>query len=1016
MKGFMRLCTGLLVAVCLFGQAAANKGQIVGTVLDQNQAVIPNAKVIVKSPATGATRELTSGADGRFQALFLDAGIYEVSVNASGFAEKKLTNVIVNVGSSVDLQVALAVGATSQSIEVGAQLVTVDLPAPQVITGEAQIRDLPINGRRFQDFATLTPTVQIEPTRQQLSFVGQRGINANVMLDGTDYTQPFFGGIRGGERSNFAFTVPQSAIQEFQVITQGYAAEYGRSTGGILNSITKSGSNDIRGDAFYQLRHKELAGENPILGVQATETLQQFGGSIGGALKRDKLFWFTAVEQQYASNPRNVVFANLTRATPGPNTNDSIAFYRTLEERFRQTNDATALTGRLDYQFVKGHRLTFRYNFSNNNGENAVGTGGALSPNTNGALSNEGIEKNRTHTGTLQYTHIISPKLVNDLRFSGIYELRPRLANSASPTVSNVFGTFGARSFLPTTQDDQRWQIVDGMSFTAGKHTAKFGFDFSRITAAQTFGFNQFGAFGFQTTDVNTVLDILSPGGAIANRFDHPQVTYTRQIGNLLADYGVTQFALYAQDSWKVTRNFTLDFGLRWEGQYNPSPQANNTSVVDRVRGAAYPLGLRVDPTKINDNTQQWMPRFGFAWSPWSGSRRMVVRGNTGLFYAATPLLLFAGAFNNFRNPPGDVSIQLTNSGTLTVYQQLLQAGVNLNNGSLGSLPVIPVEVVQRAAAIAAGGTARDPFVGIGVTANSPNYRNPRSFQTGLGVDLEIVKDLLVGAQFNYVNTVNLQRNIDLNLPFPTVRAADGRPIFTRANRPIPTLQSVTLRDSSARSLYRGATFQAQYRKKRVLFNAFYTVSETFSDDDNERSAGGFSYDNPFNLRPEYGYSDLDARHQFTSNALVNLPWGFDLSMIYRVRSGYPMNPRAGSDVNGDNSNTDRAYQAVGQVFKRNSFRNRGFQNVDFRVLKNFKFGERVKLQFSAEFFNLFNLDNVVFGGATNIYGLGIDATGAAVARNSAFQLLRNADGTYFRDNVQLGTPLQAQFGLRLFF
>jgi hypothetical protein len=1016
MKGFLTLLSGALLAVSLFGQAAANKGQIVGTVLDQNQAVIPNAKVTVRSPALGVTRELTSGSDGRYQALFLDAGVYEVSVSASGFAEAKLTNVIVNVGSSVDLPVTLNVGATAQSIEVGAQLVSVDLPAPQVVAGEELIRDLPINGRRFQDFAALTPTVQIEPSRQQLSFVGQRGINANVMLDGTDYTQPFFGGIRGGERSNFAFTVPQSAIQEFQVITQGYAAEYGRSTGGILNSITKSGTNDVRGEAFYLLRHKSLAARNPILNVRSSETQHQFGGAAGGALKKDKIFWFSAVEQQFASNPRNVVFANLNNATPGPNTNDSIAFYRSLEERFRQTNDATAATGRLDYQFERGHRLTFRYNFSNNNAENAVGVGGALNPNTNAALSNEGIEKNRTHTGTLQYTYILSPKLVNDLRFSGIYEIRPRLANSATPTVTNVIGTFGTRSFLPTTQDDQRWQIVDGLSFTAGKHTAKFGFDFSRINAAQKFGFNQFGSFTFLTSDVNTLLDILSPGGAIANRFDSPQVNYTRQIGNLLADYSVTQFALYAQDSWKLTRNFTLDFGLRWEGQYNPTPQANNTAVVDRVRNTTFPLGLRVDPTRINDNTQQWMPRFGFAWSPWSGSRRMVVRGNTGLFYAATPLLLFAGAFNNFRNPPGDVSIQLTNLGTLTVYQQLLQAGVNLNTGTLGNLPVIPIEVVQRAAAIAAGGVPRDPFLGISVTANSPNYQNPRSFQTGLGADLEIVKDLLVGAQFNYVNTVNLQRNVDVNLPFPTVRAADGRPIYNRANRPIPTLQTVTLRDSSARSLYRGATFQAQYRKKRLQFNAFYSVSETFSDDDNERNAGGFVYDNVFNLKPEFSYSDLDARHQFTSSALVNLPWGFDVSGTVRARTGYPMNPRTGADTNGDNSNTDRAYQAVGQVFKRNSFRNRGFKNVDLRVLKNFKLGERMKLQFSAELFNLFNFENVVFAGSTNIYGLGINASGVAVPRDPRFQQLRNADGTYFRDNVQLGTPLQAQFGLRFFF
>jgi hypothetical protein len=213
-------------------------------------------------------------------------------------------------------------------LEVGDTLLQVVLPQPTTNLSEAAITNLPILGRRFQDFATLTPTVQVDPQRGQLSFAGQRGVNSNVMLDGTDYNQPFFGGIRGGERSNLAFTVPQSAIQEFQTVTTGYSAEYGRSTGGILNAITKSGSNATNGQAFYQLRHKELGLTNPILNVAPNETLQQFGGAVGGPIVRDRWFWFGAAEHQIARVPRRVLFTTLQNVAETAANRGSLQFFR----------------------------------------------------------------------------------------------------------------------------------------------------------------------------------------------------------------------------------------------------------------------------------------------------------------------------------------------------------------------------------------------------------------------------------------------------------------------------------------------------------------------------------------------------------------------------------------------------------------------------------------------------------------------------------------------------------------
>ncbi len=216
----------------MFGQADANKGQISGTVFDPKQAVVPNAKISLKNVATNAARQVTSGQSGEFRLVLLDPGQYDVTVEAAGFAPAQLNGVVVNVGAAVELPVTLTLGTTTVQVDVTETLTGADLPAATTVINTQAIEGLPINGRRFTDFATLTPTVQINPQRGSISFAGQRGIYGNVMVDGADYNNPFFGGTRGGERSNFVPTIPQSSVQEFQAIATGYSAEYGRSTGG----------------------------------------------------------------------------------------------------------------------------------------------------------------------------------------------------------------------------------------------------------------------------------------------------------------------------------------------------------------------------------------------------------------------------------------------------------------------------------------------------------------------------------------------------------------------------------------------------------------------------------------------------------------------------------------------------------------------------------------------------------------------------------------------------------------
>lgn len=1008
------------LAVAGWAQTDANKAQLVGTVFDPNNAVVPGASIKIRNVGTGLARDLKTNEAGLYRAVALDPGTYVVEVNSGGFAAQKIDGLVLQVGQAVTLNITLSVQATSTTIEVGETLLSLDTAQQSVNVNQAAITSLPINGRRFQDFATLTPTAQVDTaTRGQISFAGQRGIYSNIMLDGADYNQPFFGGIRGGERSGTIITVPQAAIQEFQVIPTGYTAEYGRSTGGIMNTITKSGTNGIHSEGFWQIRPRQASANNPIFLVQPSESLQQYGGGIGGPIKKDRLFYFVAAEGQRANTPRQVVFAALGNVTPAADQRAAFDYFRGLEAPFKQTNRAVATTAKMDYSFANGDRLTFRYNFSDSVEDNAVSVGGAINPFTNSAVSNEGSEQDRIHNGTMQYTKIFSPTVVNDLRFTGSSEIRPRLANSNQPLLTaGPIGLVGTRSFLPTTQSDKRWQISDAMSWTRGKHSFKFGTDLNFLSASQFFAFNQFGAFAFAgTSDVNLILRSLSANGTGGvNRFDIPQATYNRQLGNGLAAFDVSQIAFFAQDSWKVTPQLSLDFGLRWEGQFNPQVTANNEPVIARA-SALFPIGSVTNVRSIPNATNQIMPRFGFAYTPITNSRKLVVRGFTGVFYGATPMLSFAGPVNNFRTPPGDVSLGFGNiPGQLTIYQAFLRAGVDLNRFPIDQLPNISPEVTARAAAIAANVDARDPFFGASYTAMAADFRNPRAYQAGLGVESEVFSGFTTGVQFHYVNTVNLLRNRNYNLPIPVIRAGDAsqRPFFQ--GRPTTAINQLTIRESSSRAMYRAATLSAQYRKKKFQFQAFYTISENFSNDDNERDAGGFVYENSFNLIPEYNYSSLDIRSQFTTNGTYQLPWGFEVSGIFRARSGLPFNAIAGSDLNGDGNNNDRPYLTPGTPMLRNSFRNRGISQMDFRLMKNIKIGENMRVQFSCEVFNVFNTDNVIFAGVNNIFGPGVLANGTLAPRDPRFMQLRNADGTYNRNNQQVGNPTQAQFGARFFF
>jgi outer membrane receptor for ferrienterochelin and colicin len=1017
-------------------QSQSTSGEINGRVSDAQGGVLPGVTVTASNPSTGYSRAVVTNEVGFFTIPLLPPGTYDVLIELAGFATSK-QSVQVTVGATITLNHAMQVAGVQEQVVVAATTPILETSATARTTtvNQEAIENLPINGRRFHDFITLTPTVQIDTQRNQLSFAGQRGINSNVSIDGADYNQPFFGGIRGGERSNNAFTIPQESIQEFQVLAAGYSAEFGRSTGGLVNAITKSGTNQLHGSGFYVNRNRDLAELNAF-DQNAAPTQQQFGGSLGGPVTRDRLFFFGAYEQQEFTNTRAVAF-NLTGINPTPDNQEALTYYRSLEGDFDTTNDAIAALGKVTYQASAGTRLNIKYSLSRNTALNANASGNALADTTTSALSNNGTEKDRTHTVVGEYTSALGSNLLLETRGQYSREERPREANELSPTVQTQVGNYGTVNFLPTTQFDWRAQGTANLTWLTGAHTMKFGTEYNHVFIDQTFGFNQFGRWTINGSSASA-LEVLSVGGPTSNRFDAPgsgvgtTATYLKQIGNLALNFSTNEVAFFAQDAWKLAPTFTLSYGVRWEGAFNATPEANNDFMLNAVRGVTFPLGRTVDPTQIPDQFNQWGPRVGFAWDP-GNDGRTVVRGYSGLYYARTPSLIWASPMNNWRIPAGDLSIQLPfpvppGNPNNTLYRQLALIGIDLNEHQLNQLPVLTTDQISQIAT-ALGLSSPNPYFGAQPLAVADDFKNPRATQFGLGIEREVVRNATLGADVMYVKTDFLQRNREVNLFPPTPRPTDPaqRPFF-RSVRPVSALGSIQLRESTAKSEYTALALTSRIKQGWALLSANYVLSKSMSDDDNERDAGGAQYENTYDLGPEWSPARLDRRHQFNGYAVFFMPHNFDVSTGFRFFSGLPIDASMGRDANGDRGGPDRPFSAPGQPFERNAFRNEPFKEVNFRVQWGLDFAGGKKVLVTGEVFNVFNWDNIQLSSATSgtavtnyCAGTAPDDCGFSGPTNPNFLSLTDNNpasttfGQLLRTNIP-GAPRQVQLGVRFQF
>lgn len=472
----------IAVSVSVLGQSQATTGVIQGTVTDPNGAVLAGASITVKNVNTGFERTVSTNSDGFYSAPLLPLGKYRVTASANGFSTTILENVEVTIGNTIALNISLKVGTASETVDVTTEADAVDTARTELATeiNQRSVENLPINRRDFSRFALLTPGVSIVqgPDGDEITINGQKGIQNNVSIDGADANNPFFGEQRGGQRP--AFTISLESVKEFQVVPVGASAEFGRASGGFINVVTKSGTNRFAGSAFLFFRNQNLSSQNPdaVDAGLPTEDFRnyQFGGNIGGPIKKDRAFFFFAYERNDGQSSKpNFIDPRLVTifATRFNSPNEQTII--------RRTNDADVLLAKVDINLNKSNLLTVRHNYSR-----AEQVNGTFDVPTWGASAN-GRETDNSNSFISQLVTNFSANLLNEFRFQWAKEERPRFYDGPDlpdTTIGTFDGSisyrFGRPFFLPVPSNDVRLQFTDNFTVIRGNHSIKFGADLNR--------------------------------------------------------------------------------------------------------------------------------------------------------------------------------------------------------------------------------------------------------------------------------------------------------------------------------------------------------------------------------------------------------------------------------------------------------------------------------------------------------------------------------------------------------
>jgi hypothetical protein len=976
---------GLLVSAIVAGSAEAqvlDRGELTGTVRDETAAALPGVTITLTQTETGFTRVVTTDAGGRYRAPLLPVGPYTIKAELANFATVTREGVVVTVGSAPVIDITMPLATVTEAVTVTAETPVVEASRAVISTtiNQRAIATLPINGRDFRDFALLSPSAEVTPgLRSPIRFGGQQGDYSVINVDGADFTNSFFAEYTGSlETKNFA--ISQEAVQEFQILTNGFNAEFGRSTGGVINVVTKSGTNEIRGSGFLFLRDDALSSEDPFGNPPTDFSQQQFGGGIGGPIKQDKAFFFVAVDAQDRDGPLITRFRRNVNGVAVPEF--GIRNLADLEGPHPQKQDLKTFFGRVDFDLTKSHRLAIRANYSDNDTTNF--TGGRGQAIVDGSEDNFEDFTNEALSVVASLTSTIGTRAFNELKYQYVWEDRPREAKSDFPEV-NIFdtGKFGREFFLPILGKNARHQFVDSFNYLFKNHDVKFGVDWNSTELAD----NVFIGFSTGTYFFNTLEDFQArrPSGLIQpvflNGFDETNVG--------AHGYWQHELGFFIQDKWQPRSNLTVNFGIRYEAQWNNDPQTPIVGANNQPPSLRQAPGTdrRTVPQTIADDTNNWGPRLGISWDP-TDDGKTVVRGGVGVYYGRTASIFMptAGASQKtflFLFPPPDF-VRFPN-----IIPNRLQPGQPIPFGFTPSISFV-----------------------------AEDFQNPRVLNANVGFEREVANNLSLGTDFVYSRTDNARIGgflaFDMNTLPPTGTDRFGRPIGvdaffadTDGNGQIFRLADFTVGQSNmlsslGRARYKAFTISLKKAfSDRTQFLTHYTVSKDESNADTERDVDVFlGPSNPFPdaLEADYGIDERDIRHRFVFAGTVELGAGFTLSGITTLRSGRPHPAYSLEDVNGDNvtgtpgNNFDHAVDANGNVLPRFPFRQPNFYNVDLRLMWSRDFGKGGSLDLLFEIFNLLNNENLE-------------------SRNFTFGLANFLDPSTF-----VGTPRTAQFGIKYRF
>lgn len=1018
---FAVLLGSLLLAPTLLSQSGG-QGCVEGVVADQSGAVIPGATVLATDRQRALVFAATTNEAGLFHFPALPVGTYELQAEHAGFGKWLGKDINVTIGADINLSITLQVAGTSQAFVVSDASPDVETTRSQVsFTVDSNlISNLPTNGRNYLDFVLLTPGVTRGSRGFDLSFAGQRKMNL-LRVDGADNDNTFFGEVLGLTSSG---TVPYqfslATVAEFQVNTNAYSAALGRAGAGVISVVTKSGTNDLHGSGFWYYRDRSLNANDLVNKLNGQPKspyhFNQFGATLGGPLRRNRLFFFLAYDGQ-RSAAENLVHLNLPAnftlsADPTTAGFQELAFdyLRPRAASWLRTFDQNVGFGKLDWRINPQHLLSGRWNRQRFTGGNLADAGQQTS------FEHTGNSLSATDTLSVSLTSSLSNSIVNTALFAYVRSHEPSFANSANPE-ANIFEsgllvlTIGRRSAGLGKQDIDRLQWSDTVSMQRGHHLIQFGAEVlpNWITSFITLNFS--GSFRFPSLEsFGRSLAAASPSS--------PDLRQYTQAFSGDGTHGTTvhpdfiEYSGFVQDEWRLHPQLTLNLGLRYDLQAIRKANVRNSSPALSAAG--------LDTSELGADKNNFAPRLGLAWAPLKNGR-LVIRAGYGLYYARTPSIITARSY--FQN---GITVQ-----TRTLFGGTPDASLipSYPNNICG--PPDPSGAPPNCAAPALG--AADPLLQF----FSPNYAQPYTQHTSLGFQVQMTKDWVLSANYLGVKGSDLQRWQDINLGVPETPASIGIAGTTELlpyerftlPRPIVGFGRILLLESSASSIYHALALEMQRRYAHGFqLLGSYTFSKTIDDNPEPVAVLPPSTDNLLlsdatNPRADRSLGVNDQRHRFVLGAVWQIRGeqahsrsprmflsGWELSGILTAQSGLPYSGYVSSDLNNDGNNSNDRTPGLG----RNTFRPPPSVSFDPRLTWNVPLTERVRLQFLVEDFNVLNHGNITAARTTE-FGLSTSSLVCGIATAPCL-VPQNAGLSAFGTPTATSGPRIIQLALKLLF